>query len=170
MVTLLNSWIAIDLLLTILLGVSSSTSAAFQHDGRHRRSNENLAGACLAIEATLLSVKKLDNEEEVANENGGVNLPSMDRLLEDTNAPPPSTNRNNKIIVPPSVRKALDAVNLVYSAAMISVGIALSLGLLLNVMGYGYQLRDGAFRIDTLQQLRIESQFEREIKIKIKER
>jgi hypothetical protein len=68
------------------------------------------------------------------------------------------------IVVPKAVLQILSVVNLLWSFAITFLGVALSCGLLLNLCGYGYIVskEEGIhLRIDTLDQLRIERQFEK---------
>lgn len=53
---------------------------------------------------------------------------------------------------------------------MIALRGLLSIGLLLNIFGYGYQITpEGQLRIDTISQLREEAQFRQEVARSMKE-
>ena len=59
----------------------------------------------------------------------------------------------------------LDIVSMIFSYTITFLGALLSLGLVLNLCGYAYtfSLTDG-IRIETIQQMRLEIQFENEIR------
>jgi hypothetical protein len=69
------------------------------------------------------------------------------------------------VTMPPIIEKGLDVIGMVYSAALFVASTAVSLGLLLNVMGYAYEFdrKSGSLQIETIQQLRMNHQFQREI-------
>ena len=81
-----------------------------------------------------------------------------------------STDRKKiKIVVPKVVQKVWDGAFYLWSYIIITLGIALSCGLVLNIFGYGYQLTDDGIRIDTIEQFRIENQFQIEIQNSMKQ-
>ena len=61
------------------------------------------------------------------------------------------------------LKKAFEVIDMVWSYTIIFLGTCLSLGLVLNLFGYGYtfSIQDG-LRIDTISQFRTENQFRRE--------
>lgn len=71
---------------------------------------------------------------------------------------------------PKVVLQIFEAVNLLFAYTMIFLGSLLSIGLLLNLCGYAYTVswKDG-IRVDTIQVLREEAQFQNEIRKSAKE-
>jgi hypothetical protein len=68
------------------------------------------------------------------------------------------------IKVPKAVQQIGSVVYLLWNYTLTFLGVALSGGLILNLLGYGYIVsKDEGFslRIDTLDQLRIERQFQK---------
>jgi hypothetical protein len=64
----------------------------------------------------------------------------------------------------------LNGLSLSFSFVTTVMGVLLSFGLLLNLFGYGYQITpERELRIDTIGQLREESQFRREVLKSMKE-
>uniref|UniRef100_A0A7S3DUF6 Uncharacterized protein n=1 Tax=Entomoneis paludosa TaxID=265537 RepID=A0A7S3DUF6_9STRA len=55
------------------------------------------------------------------------------------------------------------------SAVFSTLCLGISMGLVLNIFGYGYTFHDGDFRLDTLPQLRQDAQFRREINRSMRE-
>lgn len=68
-----------------------------------------------------------------------------------------------------TLRNILLQINFGFAYIMITLGALLSIGLVLNIFGYGYQIRDGQLRVDTLSQLREEAQFRQEVYKSMKE-
>lgn len=76
-----------------------------------------------------------------------------------------------KIRVPIQIKYALDTIYFIWGFVVTILGVALSFGLILNLMGYAYQFEpDGSFRVDTVEQLRTETQFRTEIQSSMKEK
>lgn len=71
---------------------------------------------------------------------------------------------------PKTVLQVFEFINLLWAYTIIFLGSALSIGLLLNLCGYAYtfSFTEGV-RIDTIQMLRQESQFQKEIRRSAKE-
>lgn len=64
--------------------------------------------------------------------------------------------------VPPAVQKFTSGAYMLYNYTLIFLGVALTLGLVLNLCGYGYIVtREDGLRIDTIERLRTENQFNR---------
>ena len=77
-----------------------------------------------------------------------------------------STTRDSdeaKSFLSEPLKKAFEVIDMVWSYTIIFLGACLSLGLVLNLFGYGYtfSIQDG-LRIDTISQFRTENQFRRE--------
>ena len=77
-----------------------------------------------------------------------------------------STTRDSdeaKSFLSEPLKKAFEVIDMVWSYTIIFLGTCLSLGLVLNLFGYGYtfSIQDG-LRIDTISQFRTENQFRRE--------
>ena len=83
---------------------------------------------------------------------------------EDDEGEAPTSSKGTKWI-----GRAFFYASLVFGYAMIALGTALSLGLVLNILGYGYQWTDHGLRIDTLEQLRTDNQFQRAVMESMKE-
>lgn len=62
-----------------------------------------------------------------------------------------------------TLRNVFRAIYLVWSFGFTCLGVGLSLGLVLNLFGYGYQVsREDGIYIDTIEHLRVQNQFQRE--------
>ena len=68
------------------------------------------------------------------------------------------------------MRSLLLNINLAFGYLIIALGALLTIGLVLNLFGYGYQFTpEGQLRIDTIQQFREENQFRVEVQKSMKE-
>ena len=100
-----------------------------------------------------------------------------DRKLDDNESISESapTKKESKTDTRPEddVKKGVGMVLLnIYFAfgyVMIALGSLLSIGIVLNICGYGYQVTSEGLRIDTLTQLREENQFRTEVAKSMKE-
>lgn len=88
-----------------------------------------------------------------------------DELKESRDLESSSTTGRTPWKPPMLILQIIDIVSMLFSYTIIFLGTLLSLGLVLNLCGYAYTftLTDG-IRIDTIQQMRKEIQFENEIR------
>jgi hypothetical protein len=98
------------------------------------------------------------DDEENENENEKEN---------DLVEPPEARTVNDKDTFRFAVKKGLGkvflALSFIWSYAIIALGTLLSVGLLLNILGYGYQLTEYGIVIDTLDQMRKDQQFQQAV-------
>jgi hypothetical protein len=74
---------------------------------------------------------------------------------------PEDASKKEKKQVPKVVQTVVWGIYRVWSYTFTFLGVALSGGLVLNVLGYGYNFtKEDGLRIDTLEQLRTENQFQ----------
>jgi hypothetical protein len=91
----------------------------------------------------------------LANENDNENDREMKAAI-------PEESSKMKFEVPKLVRDIGMGVSLFWDYSITFLGVALSCGLVLNLLGFGYIVsKEDGLRIDTLKQLRIERQFQR---------
>jgi hypothetical protein len=78
--------------------------------------------------------------------------------------PEPPALEPLRIRLPLGLKYAFDTVYAIWGYAITILGVGLTLGLVLNLLGYAYQFEpDGSFRIDTIEHVRTETQFRLEI-------
>jgi hypothetical protein len=148
----------------------------------------------------LISKKNHDSQGDTDNEEQFTQQPPQkDELpkaaISRSNMPSSNSNNNNKDDKDPYsglklvLRNTFDAINTVWSVVILFLGVSVSCGLVLNLLGYGYQVNPAAItlllkpqqqqqdgsasssssspppllRIDTIERFREETQFQREI-------
>jgi hypothetical protein len=95
-----------------------------------------------------LVVLRMSNEENKNESDARVDFPE-------------DASKKEKKQVPKVVQTVVWGIYRVWSYTFTFLGVALSGGLVLNVLGYGYTFtKEDGLRIDTLEQLRTENQFQ----------
>lgn len=126
-------------------------------------------------QATKLGLGSPNDEDEENGANGDGDSDSIGTNEEtkqhkDGNDRKAATSADNNNEVKKSLSRFLLNVNFAFGYAMTALGVLLSIGLLLNLLGYGYQITpQGELRIDTIGHLREEAQFRSEVKKSMKE-
>jgi hypothetical protein len=152
----------------------------FRHGIENRRITETTTTAAATATATttkLMAVKKdddsFDEQSLLSSSSNGLSSSSSpnnneaDELLNNSNNN--NNNKSNKSIFKKIFQTVGNGVFYTSSIIITTLGIYFSLGIVLNAMGYGYEFRlhgengNGipGIHIDTLQQMRIDRQFDR---------
>jgi hypothetical protein len=133
-------------LLTVLFIIGVAIDGA-QGFASRQSSIAAQAARCSNVVACNMMARPQDMEEQL-------------KKLEEEGVSPMTTPPSSEDKELNTAQKAFWAVNDVWSYAMITVGIAFSLGLLLNLCGYGYQFSyERGLEIETIGKLREMNQF-----------
>jgi hypothetical protein len=89
--------------------------------------------------------------------------PTQDDDLDDSapEAPPPGKKSSSEF--KKGLQRAGLTLSFTWSYLNIALGALLSFGLLLNVLGYGYQVTEHGIAIDTLENMRMDQQFQKAV-------
>lgn len=95
--------------------------------------------------------------DEVDNEKPSIATKEEETPVVAPKAPP--SPRKKKL--PGPVQMILGFMDDVYGVVILATGSFFAIGILLNLCGYGYKFTKDGFRVDTIEYMRMQNQFER---------
>jgi hypothetical protein len=140
-------------------------------DGNGMEDETSVNGKSATIVSSVDATDKNNESTTIAASNNSTRITTSDMvssISQPKSTPeqpaPPAPREPLRIRLPLGLKYAFDTVYTIWGYVITVLGVGLTLGLVLNLLGYAYQFEpDGSFRIDTIEHVRTETQFRLEI-------